>query len=599
LRTRLPRARTCLIALAIGLVLSVQASSKPDPAAAASIDLVPVHTGTVASPVGIVNAGDARLFVIEQAGRIRIISGGAVLPTPFLDVSTLLSTTGGERGLLGLAFHPNYPANPSFYIDYTETDGDIVIARYTVSGDPNVANAAGTPILTIPHSSESNHNGGQLQFGPDGYLYIAVGDGGGGGDVPNNAQNINVLLGKILRIDVNAPLYAIPATNPFAGATPGLDEIWAFGLRNPWRFTFDRVTNDMYIGDVGQNATEEIDFQPASGGGGRNYGWRLMEGSNCFNPSSGCNPGGLILPILEYGHNPECSVTGGYRYRGPQPSIAGTYFYADYCSGRIWGATLSGSTWSSVELLDTSLLISTFGEGSNGELYLADQGGGKIYRIDSIDSDGDGVTDSSDNCPSDVNPGQENSDGVIDMTPPKSFDDVTVANSDTAGNACDTDADNDGRSDANEASGAGCSGKITNALLGDTDGDRALDGAECFLGADPTSVVSAPTQAQCELFAGMGDADADGLLSWREFCYYNTSTSNNNTDGDNCRDGREVASVNANFSVDVIDLLVLAQHAGSYATPGPVYLVNFDVTKNGSIDVIDLAFVASQNGVCP
>jgi hypothetical protein len=363
--------------------------------------------------------------------------------------------------------------------------------------------------------------------------------------------------------------------------------------------TFDRLTNDMYIGDVGQGAREEINFQPASSTTARNYGWRLMEGSLCFNPSSGCNPGGLVLPILEYDHTLGCSVTGGYRYRGPQAQLAGTYFYADFCSGRIWGATLSGSTWSTSELLDTTLNISTFGEDEDGELYLADSGGGRIYRVDGVDTDNDGVTDAADNCPTTPNSGQQNADAnLIDMSPPKTFDDLTLANSDTAGDACDGDADNDGRSNADEQTGAGCLGFITNPLLRDTDGDRFLDGAECVLGSNPTLSTSQPATSTCNI-VGSGDVDGDGVLDSREFCFYNTSTSSTNTDGDACGDAREIASLNVSSSVDVLDLLLVAQHAGSYTDPGAAHLVNFDVTKNKSIDVLDLQFVAARAGSCP
>jgi glucose/arabinose dehydrogenase len=601
MRTGLSRFRIAILAIAAAVALTVSLSASPDRAHATTIGLQQVAMG-LSGPIGIVNAADGsdRLFIIEQSGRIRVItSGGTLLPTPFLDVSSIVKTS-TEEGLLGLAFHPDYETNGLFYVDYVNLAGDIVIARYQVSGgDPNVADAGSAfPMLTISHPFFGNHNGGQLQFGPDGYLYISVGDGGGGGDTANNAQNLEVLLGKILRLDVDsASPYGIPPDNPLVGVA-GLDEIWAYGLRNPWRFTFDRLTGDIFIGDVGQNNIEEIDFQPAGSTALRNYGWRLMEGSTCFNPPSMCNPGGLILPILEYDHSFGCSVTGGYRYRGASPLLAGTYLYADYCSGRVWGATLSG-TWSTTELLDTTYFISTFGEDEDGDVYLADAVGGRIYRIDAMDGDNDGIADSVDNCPSNANPGQENADAnFIDLSPPKVFDDVTLANSDNAGDECDTDDDNDGRSDADEASGAGCGGIITDSLLRDTDGDRALDGAECVLGTNPLSTMSAPSLAACGFF-GAGDADGDGVLDSREFCYYNTSNASLNTDGDGCGDGREVASINADTQVNVLDLAAIAQHQGTYASPGAAHLVNFDTTKNGTIDVIDLQTVAARNGNCP
>src|SRR6185436_11558505 len=242
-------------------------------------------TGGLSAPLGIVSAGDGRLFIVQQRGTIVIWDGARILPTPFLDVRNLVSF-GSERGLLGLAFHPQYAANGRFFIHYTAPNGDVTIARYSVSAtDRDRADAAsGAVLLTIPHSQFANHNGGQLQFGPDGYLYAGIGDGGSGGNPSNSAQDLSQLLGKILRIDVNAEPYAIPPANPFASRTNGR-EIWAYGLRNPWRFSFDRETGDLWIADVGQNLYEEVDVQPASSIGGENYGWRIMEAAHCFNPS--------------------------------------------------------------------------------------------------------------------------------------------------------------------------------------------------------------------------------------------------------------------------------------------------------------------------
>jgi len=350
------------------------------------IQLEPVVTG-LAKPVDITHAGDGsgRLFIVLQDGYIMIYNGVQLLPTPFLDISSLVST-GGERGLLGLAFHPDYPNQGSFYVNYTNSDGDTTIARYSVSADPNVADPSSEFILLTIAQPFGNHNGGQLQFGPDGYLYIGVGDGGSGGDPQNNAQNLGKLLGKILRIDVNnGDPYAIPSTNHFVNNSEALDEIWALGLRNPWRFSFDRLTGDLYLADVGQSSWEEVNFQPANSGGGENYGWRLMEGSHCFNPPTDCNDGTLTLPILEYDHSSGCSITGGYRYRGVRnPGLNGIYFYGDFCSGRIWGVPPNGNlARTTIELLDTDLKISTFGEDELGEIYLAHYSStdGAIYRI--------------------------------------------------------------------------------------------------------------------------------------------------------------------------------------------------------------------------
>ena len=343
-----------------------------------------VTTG-LARPVSITHAGDNRLFITEQSGRIMIYDGTRLLPEPFLDIRNLVSSD-NERGLLSVAFHPHYAQNGLFYINYTNLGGDTVVARYSVSPtDPNRANAASAVTLLGVDQPFANHNGGQMQFGPDGYLYIGLGDGGSGGDPNNRAQNLNDLLGKILRIDVDGGSpYAIPSSNPFVGSTNARGEIWSYGLRNPWRFSFDRATGDLWIADVGQGTWEELDFQPATSIGGENYGWRRMEGSHCFNPSVNCNNGivSLTLPVIEYDHDEGCSVTGGYVYRGTRsPRFAGTYFYGDFCSGRIWGATRANGVVTSRQLLDTSFNISTFGQDMNGEVYVADYGNGVLYRV--------------------------------------------------------------------------------------------------------------------------------------------------------------------------------------------------------------------------
>ncbi|MEP0805114.1 MAG: PQQ-dependent sugar dehydrogenase, partial [Chloroflexota bacterium] len=348
----------------------------------------------LSEPVFVTHAGDAsgRLFIVERAGRIRVVRNGSLLPTPFLDIQSIVKSSGGEQGLLGLAFHPSYETNGKFYVIYTaprpgDSNGSILTLRqYSVSMNPDLANAAsGVTLLTIDHPTYSNHNGGTLAFGGDGYLYWSTGDGGSGGDPNNNAQNLTSLLGKILRLDVDsASPYAVPPSNPyFNDPNPNKKLIWAYGLRNPWRMSFDRITHDLYIGDVGQGSREEIDFQPAASVGGENYGWRVMEGSLCYNPSTGCDQSGKVLPVLEYDHSLGCSVTGGYVYRGSEfPSLQGYYIYGDFCSGRIWSAAKSSSGWSApLQLADTSYNISTFGEDESGKLYLADYATGRIYEI--------------------------------------------------------------------------------------------------------------------------------------------------------------------------------------------------------------------------
>ena len=349
-----------------------------------SIRLVRVVTG-LASPVFVTDPGDGRLFVVEQRGTIRIAESGTIRTTPFLDVTALVRL-GSERGLLGLAFDPSFAENGKFYVNYTDLSGDTVIERYSVSSDPSLADPSSGELVLRIDQPFANHNGGHLTFGPDGMLYIGTGDGGSGGDPLNSGQTLSTLLGKMLRIDVSGPLpYSIPVTNPFFSEPAARSEIWAYGLRNPWRYSFDRGTGDLYIGDVGQNAIEEIDFQPSSSPGGENYGWRRMEGSRCFNPSTGCNDGSLVLPILEYDHSQGCSVTGGYVYRGTtRPALEGIYFFGDFCSGRLWGARRDEQgTWASAILLETGLTVSSFGEDSRGNLYLIDYGG-SVFRIETI-----------------------------------------------------------------------------------------------------------------------------------------------------------------------------------------------------------------------
>jgi glucose/arabinose dehydrogenase len=357
------------------------------------------YTG-LSAPVYVVGAdngdGSVRTFVVQQGGIIRLIKDGVLQSTAFLNLGSSganrISFT-GERGLLSMAFPPGYAAKRYFYVYYTDVDGNLVIARYHLSASNDVADFNSVEILlTIPHTSATNHNGGQLQFGPDGYLYIGTGDGGGGGDPDNNAQNSTVLLGKILRLDVEsaAPTptpYLIPASNPTPNPsftqTPGYRrEIWAVGVRNPWRFSFDRSTGDLYIGEVGQGAWEEVDFQPAGSGGGQNYGWRLYEGNHPYNCGS-CDQTGLTFPVLEYSHGAgDCSITGGYVYRGPGlPCSQGTYFYADYCSGRIWGARHTGNVWQSQLLIDNAFNITCFGDDLAGNLYVCDASNSRVMQI--------------------------------------------------------------------------------------------------------------------------------------------------------------------------------------------------------------------------
>lgn len=367
-----------------GLVASLVSAGLLAPAAQAlGVSLTPVGSGP-ARTVDIQAAGDGsgRLFLVQQDGRIFVMKDGALLPAPFLDISS--RTRGqGERGLLGLAFPRGFAATRRFYVNYTNLAGDTVIARYRVTADPEGANPATEEVVLMIPQPFSNHNGGQLQFGPDGYLYIGTGDGGSAGDPQNNAQDPGVLLGKMLRIDVESDPgpYRVPPSNPFVGDSRFRPEIWSLGLRNPWRFSFDRASGDLWIGDVGQNRAEEVNFQPAASRGGENYGWRRMEGLRCF--EADCVPIGLTLPVLEYGRDLGFSVTGGYVYRGVRsPGLRGTYLYGDFGSGRLWGLRRAASEWRNSLLLQTGLNLSTFGQDEAGEVYVADYGSGAIHRIE-------------------------------------------------------------------------------------------------------------------------------------------------------------------------------------------------------------------------
>ena len=314
--------------------------------------LVKRFSGLV-QPVHITHAGDGsgRIFIVEQSGRIRVSSDGTLRQVPLLDIGTRISCC-GERGLLSVAFPPGFGSKRHFYVDYTHTSGNTVVSRFRMGADPDVADPSSEQILLTIQQPYANHNGGQLAFGPDGYLYVGMGDGGSGGDPQNNAQNPASLLGKILRIDVESGAfpYAVPASNPFVTAAGYRPEIWALGLRNPWRSSFDRRTGDLYIADVGQNLYEEIDFQPAGGTGGENYGWRIQEGAHCYNPNP-CDRTGLIQPVFEYDHSQGCSVAGGFVYRGAiYPRMQGVSFFSDYCSGRVWGLRREGASWQSTQL---------------------------------------------------------------------------------------------------------------------------------------------------------------------------------------------------------------------------------------------------------
>lgn len=345
----------------------------------------------LSKPVFLTTAGDGsgRHFIVEQTGKIKILKNGSVSTTPFLNLTTQVSK-GYEQGLLGLAFHPSFKSNHRLYVNFTDLNGDTVIREYrTSSTNPNVVATSTARLILKIAQPYDNHNGGMIAFGRDGYLYIGMGDGGDGGDPGNRAQRTDTLLGKMLRIDVNGTStgknYRIPSTNPYVGKT-GLDAIWQTGLRNPWRWSFDRLTGDLWIGDVGQRAWEEVNrAKQTSAGPGRgiNWGWKVLEATHCYAPSSGCITSGKTPPVAEYDHaTGRCAVAGGYVYRGRAiPALVGGYVFGDTCSGEIWvvpaGATAPASE---VRLLDTSLVISSFGQDGVGELFVLDLNG-KVYKI--------------------------------------------------------------------------------------------------------------------------------------------------------------------------------------------------------------------------
>jgi glucose/arabinose dehydrogenase len=353
-----------------------------------SLSLEPIARVPLTSPLAAVSAfdGSGRVFVVEQGGTIRIVRDGALLPDAFLDLSAAVSR-GGEQGLLGLAFHPDYPDDPRFFVDYTDQAGDTHVSSFTFDpANPDRADPRSEVQLLFIAQPYANHNGGVITFGPDGYLYIGSGDGGSGGDPHGNGQKLGTLLGKVLRIDVDGASgdrpYGIPSDNPFVNTANALPEILAIGLRNPWRLSFDRQTGDLWVGDVGQNNWEEIDVARA-GTSGQNFGWNRMEGAHCFRPAEGCDQSGLTMPITEYSHTDGCTVIGGHVYRGSaQPALSGGYVFADYCSGKIWAIDPTGEQLREPTLVaESGATISSFGEDEAGELYVTGIRAGQLLRV--------------------------------------------------------------------------------------------------------------------------------------------------------------------------------------------------------------------------
>ena len=371
--------------------LAVQVRSGATAAVTATYSLLQLALELVASglsnPVHLASpTGDARLFVVEQPGRVRVLRNGQLLATPFLDIAARVRS-GGEEGLLSVAFDPAFATNGFFYVYFTNTAGDIAVERYSAPAGADVASPTPTSVLTIPHPTFGNHNGGLLAFGPDGMLYLGTGDGGGGGDPFGNARNLASLLGKLLRLDVRTLPYTVPPTNPFVGQAGRRGEIWAYGLRNPWRFDFDTPGGAasgamLYVADVGQGAWEEVNVAPA-GSGGLNYGWNTMEGTHCYPADVACNVAGLHLPAIEYDHGQGCSITGGYVYRGAAlPELAGHYFYSDYCGG--WLASMTGNAAGNYTTRRWDVPnvgnVTSFGEDAAGELYLL-SAAGTVHRL--------------------------------------------------------------------------------------------------------------------------------------------------------------------------------------------------------------------------
>ncbi|MBN1286847.1 MAG: PQQ-dependent sugar dehydrogenase [Anaerolineae bacterium] len=386
-----------VVILLLAVPLTARAQEEAPTIDPGAYTLVEVVDG-LARPLYVTHAGDGsgRLFVVLQGGAIVVVRDGERLPDPFLDLTDRVSpeARGGgytERGLLGLAFHPDYAENGRFFVNYTDNRGDTVVAEYAVSADdPDRADPASAKALLTAAQPYGNHNGGHLDFGPDGYLYISLGDGGSGGDPQGNGQNPFTLLGALLRIDVDregdgGKPYAIPEDNPFADGAAGAPEVWAWGLRNAWRISFDRATGDLYIGDVGQNLWEEIDFQPAGSAGGVNYGWNAYEGTHVY--SGEALAGDAAMPIAEYGHDQGVSVTGGYVYRGAAlPALQGAYIYGDWGSGKTWAAYRDAAgVWQNTPFIDTGRQIASFGEDEAGELYVVSYDEGAVYRLAAAD----------------------------------------------------------------------------------------------------------------------------------------------------------------------------------------------------------------------
>lgn len=376
------RAARRLLPALIALLLAACGGDDGGPPGVVATDvrlaLEPVAT-TLTAPVQLVQPpGDARLFIVEQTGRIRLVKGGQLVDTPFLDIDARVES-GGERGLLSMAFDPAFATNGHFFVYYTNLDGDIVVERYTAAGGADVASpTTSVPVITIPHPNHANHNGGLVTFGPDGMLYMGTGDGGGGGDPDGNGQDLGVLLGKLLRLDVRTLPYTIPTSNPFVGQAGRRGEIWAYGLRNPWRFTF--AGGRLFVADVGQDELEEIDVVSAAAAG-VNYGWSIMEADRCA-VTPDCATAGLQLPVAQYDHAHGCSIIGGHVYRGSIAALRGHYFYSDYCGG--WLESISAGTGGAWTRRDWPIPnvgnVLGFGEDAAGELYLTTDGG-SVYRI--------------------------------------------------------------------------------------------------------------------------------------------------------------------------------------------------------------------------
>ena len=387
---RQPPAR--IVALAIAALLAA-AGCSPGPSPSTSGTGLTVDVGVAVdgfdAPLDVTNAGDGsgRLFVVEQAGRIRVVKDGTLVEKPFLDITGRIAS-GGERGLLGLAFHPDYPTDPRFFVNYTDRDGNTVVSSFTVSPtDPDVADPDSETSLMHIGQPFANHNGGAVVFGPDGMLYIATGDGGSGGDPQGNGQRLDTYLGKILRIDVDPPVgsatsYEVPPDNPFLSTAGAKPEIWLYGLRNPWRMRFDHATGDLWIGDVGQNAWEEVDVVRA-GRKGLDFGWNVTEANHCFNPSSGCDQTGLTLPVAEYDHDFGCAVIGGVVVRDPsQGRLDGGYLFGDACSDNLWVLDPAGDTLREATLVTKmGRSLSSIGEGEDGSVYATSLGSGELLRI--------------------------------------------------------------------------------------------------------------------------------------------------------------------------------------------------------------------------